>query len=350
MNKPVAVVITDTHMSDKNINLVKDIFRQTFEYCKENGITRIFHAGDWFTSRTGQSIACLMATRDIIAQAHMDYGLWITAIAGNHDKADQSICESFLSVFEGMPGFRLISKYGAFPIIKEKLVIDMLPYFSKEEYNDLLHELNAFTFEDPNGDTEAKHILITHAAINGVRNNDGTEVTEGHPTNVFAYFNSVLVGHYHNKSKINNNIYYIGSAYQANFGEDEQKGITVIYEDGSHEQIQLDFPRFIKFKVNVSELGSADILELKRMKESSNDNIRVILTGTVEEVESFNKALLEQAGISVEKKTDEIENMPMEEIETVSYNRENLGEAFKEFCLNKNIKNSEYGQKLLQGL
>jgi len=349
MNKPLAVVITDTHLNDKNIDLVGDIFRQTFEFCVQNDIRYIFHAGDWFTSRTGQSIACLIATKDILERMNRDFGIEMWAIAGNHDKADQSLAESFLSIFEGIKGFRLVSLAGGVPLSKD-LHVQMIPYFTKDFYEEQLADMIGFVFEDPNFPNKAKQILITHSAINGVKNNDGTEVTEGLSQNAYSYFDKVFVGHYHNKSKIGKNIYYIGSAYQANFGEDDSKGITVLYENGDHEQIVLDFPRFVKIPVNVNELDAEFIKEIKQFKETEKGlNLRIVLTGSEQEINSFNKNRLLDLGVSVDKKPDDVELLdPEEEVPLVTYNKENLLEAFMEFCETKKITNFDYGIEILK--
>jgi DNA repair protein SbcD/Mre11 len=345
--KKIAAVITDTHLSDKNIDLVKDVFKQFFEYCKNNGIDKIFHAGDWFTSRTGQSIDCLMATREILEMMHRDYQLEMWAIAGNHDKANQNSSESFLSLFEGIPGFRLVTLMGGVPLLKGKLNVSLIPFFTKEIYEEKLAEINTYLFEDLEGfNPDQKHILITHSAINGVKNNDGSEVQSGTAKSTFKNFHSVLVGHYHNRSKIGTNIHYIGSAYQANYGEDPNKGWVTISEDGSLEYHTSKFPEYITYNVPVHIAGSS--LTIKKIEEDSKENfVRVILTGTEDEVRSFDKTKLEKIGATVTIRPDEEEMQEEEQIEHVSFNEGKILEAWIEFCEKKEIKNKELGISLI---
>ena len=59
-------IITDTHLSSKNIALIESIFDQAIAYLKKEDIQNLFHAGDWFTSRTGQSVEVLVATQRIL--------------------------------------------------------------------------------------------------------------------------------------------------------------------------------------------------------------------------------------------------------------------------------------------
>lgn len=347
--KPIAVVITDTHMNDKNIPLVKSIFRQTFQYCANNKIDTVYQAGDWFTSRTGQSIDCLLSTGEILEMLQ-SYGLTMYAIAGNHDKNDQSRCESFLSAFRKWDRFHLIESGGCSKIPDSKVHVSMMPYFTEEVYDENLRELHDFIFDDKPKDCD-HFILITHVSVNGVKNNDGSEVTTGLSPNLFKNWDKVLVGHYHNKSKVGKNIYYIGSAYQANFGEDGDKGFTVIYNDGSIEQVKLVFPEFVKFYVDVNSLTSADILDIKKIREEHPDRkLRIVLEGTEEEIKSFNKSALEDIGVSIESKPTDVVLIENDgDVETISYNRDNLIEAFDEFCSIKNIKN-EYAKQVLKKL
>jgi DNA repair exonuclease SbcCD nuclease subunit len=64
------------------------------------------------------------------------------------------------------------------------------------------------------------NIMVTHIGFDGVVNNDGSEVESVLKPNKFSRFTRVLVGHYHNASKLGENVYYTGSVYQNNFGED----------------------------------------------------------------------------------------------------------------------------------
>lgn len=346
--KPIAVVITDTHMSDKNIPLVKDIFEQTFEYCKSNGIEHIFHAGDWFNSRTGQSIDCLLATKIIFDRMSSEHKLQMHLIAGNHDKDNQKRVESFLSVFEDVIGVDLIGMAGGFPFEEAGVYVGMVPFFTDEIYSQELKELTEYIFDDPIKDIHT-YILITHAAINGVKNNDGSEVTHGISPKDFSKWDKVLVGHYHDGSKIGKNIYYIGSGYQANFGENGKKGITVIYEDGSIELVKLNFPEYVKLEIDAKTFSAKGVKDLEYItKEYPDRKIRVVLTGSEEEVNSFRKDQLEKMGISVTKKPNDVEALEPEEVtEALTFNKENLTAIFEEFCDNKKIEDREYGRKTL---
>ena len=64
-------------------------------------------------------------------------------------------------------------------------------------------------------------------SFDGVANNDGSKVESIIKPSMFSDYKSVLIGHYHNASKIAKNVFYTGSAYQNNYGENiTDKGFT----------------------------------------------------------------------------------------------------------------------------
>lgn len=81
-----------------------------------------------------------------------------------------------------------------------------------------------------------QNILYIHEGINGALSQPSDKEL---PAKIFEPFDKILVGHYHNRTKIKNtNIEYIGSSRQHNFGEDEEKGYTILYSDGSHKFVK----------------------------------------------------------------------------------------------------------------
>lgn len=328
--KPIAALITDTHMNDHNFKFVENIFEQVINICKEKNIDFLFHGGDWFTSRKGQSIDCLLASERIF-NMFSENNVGITCIAGNHDKDDQNRNESFLDACKGH--FYLIKDYDF--LIIGKIKFHFIPFFKNDKYIEILKNVTI-------GDSI--NILITHIAVDGVRNNDGSKVESPITKKLFDKFDNVFIGHYHNASILQANIHYVGSTYQANFGEDENKGLTIIYNDGSFEQIQLKFPLFKKFKIDASEINSSLVNDFATLKQDNpENNYRVIVTGKEENVKSVDRKLFEDAGISVDTKIENelIENISEEEI--VEINGDSIKEFFNEFCFSKKIENKKYG-------
>lgn len=343
--KPIGVIITDTHLHKDNIDQVKDIFKQTIKICNDRGINTIFHAGDIFTSRTGQPLAVLIAWREIL-DLMGNFNIRMHAIAGNHDKTDLESTHSFLDPFRTHPRFEI--SYEEDVISIDPIGIYMLPYFKENgSYLERLGRLG-----DMVGVEGIKNnILITHIAVNGVSNNDGSIVDRGLGQELFGRYDSVFIGHYHNQQKIGNNIYYIGSSYPQNYGEDNDKGITILYEDGSHEFVKLSFPEFHKYEINVEKLDGKAIKQLAQEKNNSNDNIRIILTGDSSKVKAFDRSTLLDIGIDCKLKSDEtvrqIESAVNDEF--ITFDNSGILVAFKEFCKENKLKEKE-GLKYLTKL
>ena len=89
------IVVSDTHLGEHNISLLYSIFKQLIAICKEKNINTIYHTGDWFIDRKGQTQEVLLATKTIINLIRQN-GLRIFIIPGNHDKTDLNSSESFL--------------------------------------------------------------------------------------------------------------------------------------------------------------------------------------------------------------------------------------------------------------
>lgn len=332
------LMLTDTHINDGNISIVEDLFEQAFSLCKERKIKTIFHLGDWFTSRKGQSQSILLATKRIIERMQrLDITCWI--IRGNHDATDLESSESFLDIFEcshfNVVRYEFSKAFG-------NLTIHFLPYFL-EGGSYLARLTNCLP------STINKNILLTHIAVNGVRNNDYSPVSNNLTLDKFDKFDKVFVGHYHNQSNIGH-IYYMGSVRQANFGEDDGKGFTILSDDGSFEFIQARFPRFDKILINIDELTIELIDQLRQeKKQSPQDNIRVVLIGDKSKKQSFDRALLTDFGVDCVLEdigdsisSNEIENVPL------SLVKEDILKYFHTFCEQNSIKDIEKGLSYLE--
>ena len=90
-------IITDTHLKQDNIDLVIDIFKQFIDLIKSRGLNKAIHMGDFFTSRSSQSLSCLLASQEIFDLFERER-IELLIIAGNHDKTSLTDEKSYLSV------------------------------------------------------------------------------------------------------------------------------------------------------------------------------------------------------------------------------------------------------------
>ena len=288
----------------------------------------LFHLGDIFDSRRGQTVGNLNNFLYILDYA-LEVGVKIVIIPGNHDKVFYGEEDSFLNPFTHHPAYTLIKSYYQLQLT-ENIVVHFLPYFLDQVYNQYLQNV---IFSDK------QDILFTHIGITGARMNNGVEV-EGIKQSSFQGFEKVYIGHYHDK-QIFGKFNYIGSSIQHNFGETPEKGLTLLYDDLSFSTHELDFPHYIKIDIDVDRIGVNEIRELQEESQSSNDFLKVVLCGSEEKVKSFDKTQLLSSGITVQLKVDNILKKEVDE-RVEPFTSISLLSEFSKFC-KKNELQEENG-------
>lgn len=337
--------ITDTHIDETNYLLIESLFNQLINECLERGINIVFHVGDWFKSRKGQSQAALLSTLRIIDNLRRN-NITLYIIPGNHDKTDLDADESFLDVFD-CGCFKVISKPEVMSF--DGCDIAFLPFYKEEKYakelSSIVQNINQFGLED------SKKYLITHQGISGVKNNDGSSVDNSLTESLFDIFELVIVGHYHNVQRYSN-IYYIGSSHCATFGEDNDKGFVILDPiTGDTERITLQFPRFTKLSIDIEQLEIKDINDLILSKQETGNNIRLIVTGTSEALKTFDRTLLTDNGIDVKLEAFEMSQAldVAKDNEYEVFNAESIGKEFEVFCAERGF-DIKQGRKYLKAL
>lgn len=347
MKKPIAVVITDTHLSDSTIELNKSIYRQAAELCLKLGLTDLEHAGDVFQSRKSQSQAVLTAYQEILDDlAHQ--GINLNQVVGNHDKTDYNSVDSFLDPFQHHPAMSLRRTYDTrftqnpenpnvnhfkAKCFEGTIGIHYASFFNDQQYIEMIQSHMGF------GD---KNILLTHIGCTGAVMNNGTKIETSITSNLFSKYDLVLNGHYHDPQQFDH-VEYIGAAMQHNFGEGTQKGATVIYDDLSTELVPFIFPQYLKYEVDVKSMTTKDIDDLKKEKQNSQDHIRVILKGAEKDLKAFNSNSLREIGINVQLEQEKIDIVELE-TRCEAFDNKTLTEEFEVFC-KKNKLNHKEGLK-----
>lgn len=337
MKQPIALLLTDTHLKEDNIEINKSIYKQAISLAKELGLQEIDHLGDVFDSRKAQTQNNLNAFDDIACMFE-DAGIKLNVVVGNHDKTNYKSEVSFVKQFRHHPNINIFNEFGT--IRRNNFIFHYLSFFDDEIYINKLSELLK--------EADIKNsILLTHIGISGsVMNNGRVIASENITPSLFKNFDLTLVGHFHDAQYLaEGKIKYIGASLQHNYGEKSGKGATILYNDLSSEIKPLNAPQYIKYEVSVADLTAKDIEELKKEKETSGDNIRLILTGKDSEIKSFNKQLLIDAGLSVAKKEDKVEKEELES-RVNGFDVHSLHEEFKIFC-DKNKLDYDKGFKYL---
>lgn len=352
--KPVAILVNDVHLNKDNGSLVKDIFDQIIYWSNKMNIDNIFCGGDVFTNRSGQPLSCLTDWKDILVKIS-DNEKSLYVIPGNHDKTDPNDDKSYLDVYS--ESCINVFRNGSIKIISEDLLICFIPYFADDrwmnEYEKICELIDDCKI-DRDIKTDAHIILITHSGFDGVMNNDGSKVESIIKPNMFKDFTNVLIGHYHNASKLADNVIYTGSAYQNNYGENIiDKGFTIIYSDGSISHIKSKFPKYIKEVVDINDSESLRNIIDKYNGENYN-HIRIIFKGKKVDAKKVNLPELSKMGFDAKfESIEENEAVDYAESETIMcYDKKSILKDFIQFCSEQNIKGShlKYGMNLIKNI
>jgi exonuclease SbcD len=340
---PIAVLMTDSHIHKDNISLVEDIWEQVISLCKKIKVNRILHGGDMVTARQAQPLSVLesmLKTRGRL----LEEGIELDAIEGNHDRTD-------LESEFGYPSILATDYFRIHPASTTlnfgDSLIHMLSYFPENgSYCERLEKLNK------NIKKKQFNILVTHIGINGGLSHESASSNKEVPTSVFNKFDKVLCGHFHNQCQIDGTeIYYVGSTHQSNFGEDNQKGFTILYSDGSHEFIKSKFQEFRTMQIDADEIDTKFLKKLKKDIDSSGDKVRVVITGDDSKLKTVDKKAFVEAGVSkIKLRSDnaEFEDKAAPTVtEYVSFTKKEIVQEYKKFSV-ANEFDSELGLEYLQ--
>jgi DNA repair exonuclease SbcCD nuclease subunit len=138
------------------------------------------------------------------------------------------------------------------------------------------------------------------------------------------HFDLVIIGHYHNAQQVD--IFnYIGSSFPHNFGEDNNKGICLLYDDLSLEIIDYHFKRYINYVVDPHLVNDALIAEITN--ESVIHNVKLTINGTKDQTTEINRYISQLSKICATSVVTDEGNTVIENITT-----NNLLTTFEQYC------------------
>lgn len=344
----IGILVNDVHLDKDNGELVKDIFRQLISLCREYSTNRIICGGDVFTNRSGQPLQCLTDWKEILVMLSEE-DIELHVIPGNHDKTDSDDEKSYLDVYSE-PCVNLY-RSGVRRFIGG-VVMAFIPYFKDdkwlEEYEKVWGQIEE-NFQDRDIDVDTPLILITHSGFDGVVNNDGSRVSSIIKPSMFESWTKVLIGHYHNASKLADNVIYTGSAYQNNYGENiTDKGFTVIFNNGSTKFVPSKFPKYIKEVIDANDKETLMNL-LEKYEGEEFDHIRFVFTGKKVDCQKINIAEIQgKYGIDCKfQSVEEREAIELSESDSIlEFDSKTIRKDFIKFCSENQIS----GKRLTYGL
>lgn len=330
MKHPLALLMNDLHVSKDNIAEFQKNWDEALDLCKKFKIEDICIGGDVFTARAAQTLSVLLTIKKCFLKAH-ENGIYLTIAEGNHDLVNQELIEGYNSLFSPYPGVEIVGDFRVLQWEDCDYALAMMSYFPERgSFKKRLDELKDMLNHDSISLSET--ILYIHEEIDGCLGNFHTD--SSCPQDWFDGFKSVLVGHIHNRIFLDgSSIEYIGSSRQNSFGEDEEKGYTILFDDGSYE--------FVKNEVNVRykniDVDFADIDDL----EAENDErykVKVRVHCTDAQSKLVDKKMLLNVANKVELITEKTKAAAINESGiNVKFDKNGIKSEYVDFCAEKGI-------------
>ena len=339
-DKVIAVIGTDIHLKESNIEDVEKVFLKIKEVSDLNKCPVIL-MGDLVDSRKAHTEKILLTLKRLLTSLRE-----VILIPGNHDKVDYFSPNSILDVFES-ERIKVVREYGSLSYDWDN--IHFLPYFSEkgEEYYKRLEEIKKIVLSK----LEIKHYLFTHIGVSGFLNNSAKESANSIPLFEFNLFERVFVGHYHDKAKLEN-IEYIGASLQHGFSENLIKGIYVIKTNPFvlKEGIQLKFIPINTRKYQTLEIEINEIFDyqtnLITFQEALQKYafVRLKFIGPKALIKKIPLTNLKSMGFDIKVKY--VDSLVQGiELQNLKYSENSLFNEFKNFVKLKGIKEEEIGKK-----
>lgn len=218
----------------------------------------------------------------------------VVFIPGNHciPKADGSYHPFVSDRIYSLPNVFMMDNVGVQTItVKngETINILALPYMYPKDWKKYGNNSGAAVSNIiKKVDTEGNNIIIGHLTVSGVINNyEKTDVFSEEftvPKEVFQSadnFSVVLLGHIHQYTKIDDNIWYSGSLFPNTFGEEADKKGYVYFEVDNNKLINHEFKEFkdytrlktIKIIIDKEDKNPTDIIVKSIINTNVNDCI-----------------------------------------------------------------------------
>ncbi len=344
--KALALLINDIHVSKDCIGDFVTNWSEMIAVAEQYGVDKVIIGGDLFTSRSSQTLSVLLAVRNALKVA-VTNGIRVIIAPGNHDKVNQNLSESYPHVFADMSGVCVIDDYYCLNLFEQTdEVLYVFPYYPESNgFVDLF-----LSVVQNCGPKENVSIYI-HEGVHGALGD--FEIPNELPQDIFQGFRQVLVGHYHNRTKIKGtNIEYIGASRQHNYGEDEEKGYTIFFEDGSTKFVKnCANVRYatITVRADITDDEMDGLLEEYRNREVEY-RIKVKIKCSDSEAKTFDKKRFLDKGVN----KVEIVMKKLEQLDVVSENinkkfdRHGIKAEYVNYCDMVNV-DSSLGLSYMEG-
>lgn len=333
------LLLNDIHISKDNIPEYLTNWHEALEICVTHGVKEIVFGGDMFQSRSSQTLDVLLAVHDSLLEAERS-GIRVLLANGNHDKVNQESVRGYCHVFDQHSNVTMADTF--YTVTREDwdFVFHVGAYFPENgTFSERLKEWYS------TGTVAGRlNYLYIHEGINGAL---GQPNDNELPAKIFKDFDRVFVGHYHNRTKVAPNIEYIGSSRQANFGEDEEKGYTLIYTDGSTEFVR----NCVNVRYQIIDVAADQVNthlkdRLDEIRADGRYRTKVRVYGTVAQTSAIRKEELLKAGankVEIVSEESVIMGAAVSSRLFEKFDSSKIQDSYMDFCHEKEVEDVEFG-------
>lgn len=283
------LAIGDLHVQMKNFPLLDIAIPKLIEKIRELKPDHIIFLGDILHYHSHLNEPELNRAIDIFHQISEIQPIHI--LVGNHDmRNDNQFLSShhWMTTIEHMPNITIIDKGYTLETKAGKVV--MVPFVPKNRFIEALDIIDE--------DWKSARLILGHQDFWGAKYESGVASEDGDKWSL--EYPMVVTGHFHDKQLLHPNLYYTGSFQCVSSGEKKEKTIALCNLGNGKitiEEHSLNMPKNIEVHVSVDKFDSFEL------PDNTKNNVRVIVSGTVDELANLKKTKrykeLEKSGIKI---------------------------------------------------
>jgi len=273
------VIINDTHAgvsnsSDAHLDAAEEFYSTVlFPYMLEHDLKHIVHLGDFFDNRRVINAKCLKHIERVFLDKLVEYDITMDIILGNHDVYYKSTnkVSATESILMRHPNVDVIRE----PIIRDYdgLNIALLPWINQENHDDSIKFISE--------SSSKARILFGHLELGGfsmMKNGMKSSTEHGMSIGLFEKYETVLTGHFHTKSTMNN-ITYVGTQLEFTWSDcNDPKAFHVFDTAQPDNLLAVPNPNKLFIKLHYDDTDKTDASEFPELKQQlKNKFVKVIV-------------------------------------------------------------------------
>lgn len=325
------LLFTDFHLKKDRLLEQKKYLKKMLFFAKTKKVSKIFFLGDMFNNRKEVTPYELIVFSWFLEELEKN-NIEFFGIAGNHDKPTNISEKSYLGIYK-RENVKIFEKFELFYVDNFLFI----PYFPEHKIIELLKN-----YEKDKRNRKVNYIFM-HNAFNGAIANSGKKIKTvlGYEIfeNMFPNLKRIFVGHYHEKNKIHEKIFYIGNPLQLNHGEKDNKGLYLFQPNKKLKFYSIPYP---KYKTFILSCDAEDYLKAFDIVKNEKDSyVRLLFKDYKERLLTIPKEKIKQKslcrGLQIEE--DYIDLTKPEDTE-INFEGDII-KTFEEYSIEENMTKRE---------